>query len=92
MSQIHSAARAVTYLERHTRELLGAAAFVSLIASIISMALIYGDPLAHIRICLGGQPPVASGYDGILLYGHCGWCYMTAALGVAALIMPGRKS
>lgn len=91
MSATRSTARAITFMERHSRAMLGAAAFVSLIASIISMALIYGDPLAHIRVCLGGQPPVTSGFDGILLYGHCGWCYVAAALGAAALIMPGRK-
>lgn len=91
MSHVRSTAHAITFMERHTRAMLGAGAFVSLIASIISMALIYGDPLAHIRICLGGQAAPVSGYDGILLYGHCGWCYMAAAMAVAALVLPGRK-
>lgn len=77
-------------IETHAKGSLFLAAALALIASVLSMAAIYGDPLAHIKICLGGSADGLASSNAILLYGHCGWCYLALGLAVAALVVPGK--
>jgi methenyltetrahydromethanopterin cyclohydrolase len=76
----------------NVRALLVGTALFSLIASIFSMAAIYGDPLAHIKICLGGSSSALADANAVVLYGHCGWCYLAVGLALAALIAPGNPT
>ncbi len=70
---------------------LGFIAVLSLIASCISMAVIYQNPFAHLALCLGGEPGIAQS-GTLLLYGHCAWCYLAVGFGLAALVAPPRQS
>jgi len=72
------------------RDVLFLTAILAFLGSIISMTAIYHDPFAHIKLCLGGQVPVAE-TGSLMLYGHCAWCYLAAALGAAGVIVPTRR-
>ncbi len=72
------------------RDVLFLAALMALLGSIISMTAIYHDPFAHIKLCLGGQVP-APDAGSLVLYGHCAWCYLAAALGAAGIIVPPSR-
>lgn len=85
------AARVIPALNRMSiRHALGAFAILAFIASCLSMAVIYQDPFAHLKLCLGGNVPTPK--DGALVfYGHCAWCYLAVGSGLAALIAPPRQ-
>ena len=86
------AARVIPAL--HTVELrhgLAAFAVLAFMASCVSMATLYQDPFAHLKLCLGGNVPAPK--DGALvLYGHCAWCYLAVGFGLAALIAPPKHA
>ncbi len=78
------------WLDAHAKGGLFLAAIISFFGSIFSMAVIYGDPLAHVKICLGGQVEPMVGSNALVLYGHCGWCYLALGLALAALVAPAK--
>ncbi|MDQ7017975.1 MAG: hypothetical protein Q9M33_02315 [Robiginitomaculum sp.] len=73
------------------RLLMALLAAIAFVASCFSMAALYQDPFAHLKLCLGDEVPAPK--DGVLVfYGHCVWCYMAVGLGLAALIAPPKQS
>ena len=69
---------------------LGAFSILAFVASCLSMATLYQDPFAHLKLCLGGEIPAPKG-GTLVLYGHCTWCYLTVGFGLAALIAPPKR-
>jgi hypothetical protein len=88
---IHAARVVPNFYEMEFRHWLGVFSILAFVASCISMAALYQDPFAHLKLCLGGEAPAPK--DGTLvLYGHCTWCYLAVGFGLAALIAPPKHS
>jgi len=87
----HAARVISAFRETDLRIFMALMAAFALVASCFSMAALYQDPFAHLKLCLGGELPAPK--DGTLvLYGHCAWCYLTVGLGLAALIAPPKQN
>ncbi len=85
------AARVISVIRgTDVRLLMALLAAIAFVASCLSMAALYQDPFAHLKLCLGGEVPVP-GNGALVLYGHCAWCYVAVGLGLAALIAPPKQ-